>query len=75
MPNQPQATKARRIAGTLAPRTPKEARAKTGKGMPYCAPAWAFKSMGIKTRTLPRKTVKRACFQFIPPAIMPLASM
>ncbi len=31
--------------------------------------------MGINTRTLPRKTVKSACFQFMPPAIMPLASM
>jgi len=34
MPNQPQATRPRRIAGTLAPRVPKEARASTGKGMP-----------------------------------------
>ncbi len=31
--------------------------------------------MGISTNTFPRKTVKSACFQFIPPAIMPLASM
>src|SRR5215831_2092764 len=75
MPNQPQATRARRIAGMLAPRTPNEARAKTGKGMPYWAPAWALSNMGINTRTLPRKTVKSAWLQFMPPAIIPLASM
>ena len=34
MPNHPQATSARRTAGTLAPSTPNEARAKTGNGMP-----------------------------------------
>jgi hypothetical protein len=34
MPNQPQATTARRTAGTFAPRVPNEARAKTGNGMP-----------------------------------------
>src|SRR5712692_4105852 len=32
MPNQPQATRARSTAGTLAPRTPNEARTNTGKG-------------------------------------------
>src|SRR2546425_2119512 len=31
--------------------------------------------MGMSTSTLPKNTVKIACFQFIPPAIMPLASM
>ncbi len=39
MPNQPQATAARIIAGMLAPRSPKEARASTGNGMPYLGPA------------------------------------
>jgi hypothetical protein len=34
MPNQTQATIARMTAGRLAPRRPKEARAKTGNGMP-----------------------------------------
>ena len=34
MPNQPQATKARRSAATLAPRVPNEARQSTGNGMP-----------------------------------------
>ncbi len=48
MPNQPQATRARKTAGTFAPRTPKEARTKTGNGMPYFAPAWALSSMGIE---------------------------
>ena len=35
MPNQPQATSARRTAGTLAPRTPKLARHSTGNDTPY----------------------------------------
>src|SRR3712207_2675980 len=39
MPNQPQATSALAIAAKLAPRTPKEARTKTGKGTPYLVPA------------------------------------
>ena len=34
MPNQPQATMARRMAGMLAPNTPNDDRARTGKGMP-----------------------------------------
>ena len=34
MPNHPQATSARSTAGTFAPRTPKDARTRTGKGMP-----------------------------------------
>ena len=38
MPNQPHATSARMSAGTLAPKTPYAARAKTGKGMPYFVP-------------------------------------
>jgi hypothetical protein len=63
------------MAGIFAPNTPNEERAKTGNGIPYCAPACAFSSIGMSTSTLPRKTVKSACFQFIPPAIMPLASM
>ena len=46
MPNQPQATMARRIAGMLAPRVPKEARAKTGKEIPYFVPACALSTIG-----------------------------
>ena len=42
MPNQPQATPARIRAGRLAPKTPNDARAKTGYGMPYFVPAWLF---------------------------------
>jgi len=75
MPNHPQATSARNTAGTFAPSTPNDARANTGKGIPYLAPAWALRSIGARTRTLPRKTVKMAWRQLIPPAIMPLASM
>ena len=39
MPNQPQATIARSIAGILAPFVPKLALAKTGNDIPYFAPA------------------------------------
>jgi hypothetical protein len=71
MPNQPQATSARAIAAKLAPRTPKEARTNTGKGTPYLVPAWALRTMGIRTTTLPRDMVKSACHQFIPAAMRP----
>ncbi len=74
IPNQPHATSARRTAGTFAPVTPNDARANTGKGIPYFAPACALSSIGTRTSTFPRNTVKMACFQSIPPAIMPLAS-
>ena len=46
MPNQPQATIARSIAGRFAPRTPKLARQSTGNGMPYFVPACAFRTSG-----------------------------
>ena len=75
MPNQPHATPARRRAGILAPKTPKDARARIGKGMPYFVPGWALRSMGIRTMRLPRVMVKSACFQFIPRAMSPPASM
>ena len=39
MPNQPQATIARNMAGIFAPFVPKLALAKTGNGIPYFAPA------------------------------------
>src|SRR5579863_2324329 len=75
MPNQPQATMARRMAGRFAPRTPKGARMKTGNGIPYLAPAWALSSMGTKTMRLPSRTVARACFQSMPLSIRPEASL
>ena len=75
MPNQPQATIARRIAGTFAPSTPNEARAKTGNVIPYFVPACAFSTIGMSTIRLPRKTVRIACHQFIPPVIKLDASM
>src|SRR5256885_13223373 len=37
MPNQPQATRARRMAGAVAPRKPQEARAKNREGGADCA--------------------------------------
>lgn len=66
---------ARSIAGIFAPRVPKLARAKTWKGVPYFAPACAFKTIGTNTIRLPSKIVKTACFQFMPPTISELASM
>src|SRR5919107_2838058 len=71
MPTQPQATRALAIAAKLAPRTPKEARTKTGKGTPYLVPAWAFSTIGIRTSTLPKEMVRSACHQFIPAAMRP----
>ena len=75
MPNHPQATSARRIAGTLAPSTPNGARTSTGNGMPYFAPACALSSIGTSTIRLPSRMVPIACHQFMPPAIKPEASM
>src|SRR5215471_91969 len=60
MPNQPQATSARRTAGTFAPRTPKEARTNTGNGIPYRAPAWALSNIGMSTIMLPSRIVPTA---------------
>ena len=73
MPNQPQATNARATAATFAPFTPNEERTKTGKGTPYLVPAWALRSIGIRTTTLPKAMVRSACHQFIPAAIRPEA--
>src|SRR5918992_5349847 len=73
IPNQPQATRARAIAAKFAPRTPNEERTKTGNGTPYLVPAWALRSIGIRTRTLPREMVRSACHQFIPEAMRPEA--
>ncbi len=75
MPNQPQATNARKIAGIFAPRTPNDARTRTGNGMPYFVPACAFSSIGINTIRFPRKIVVTAWAQLMPPAINPDASM
>jgi hypothetical protein len=71
IPNQPQATRARAIAAKFAPRTPNEERTKTGNGTPYLVPAWALRSIGIRTRTLPKEMVNNACHQFIPAAMRP----
>src|ERR1700722_16972822 len=75
IPNHPQATSARSIAGIFAPSAPKLARTKTGKGIPYLAPACAFSSMGTSTIRFPMRMVNSACFQFMPPAISDDASM
>ena len=70
MPYQPQATRARSSAGSLAPWVPNEARASTAKGMPYLAPACPMSSMGISTMRLPRNTVITACDHDMPFVIM-----
>jgi hypothetical protein len=71
IPNQPQATRALAMAAKLAPRTPNEARTKTGNGTPYLVPAWALRSIGIRTNMLPNEMVRSACHQFIPAAMRP----
>lgn len=73
MPNQQQATAARISAGRLAPRRPNEARARTGKGMPYLGPACPVSSIGRSTMTLARAMVRTACFQSMPSATRPEA--
>ncbi len=75
MPNQPHATIARSTAGMFAPLVPNEARASTGKGIPYFVPAWALSRIGTRTMQLPSPIVSRACRQFIPTSISPPASM
>src|SRR5215471_2487795 len=74
MPNQPQAMKARSRAGTLEPKTPNEARARTGYGIPYLVPPWLFNSMGTRTIRLPSAIVITAWYHPIPRAIRPEAS-
>ena len=75
MPNQPQATMARMIAGRFDPLVPYAARAKTGKGMPYFVPGCEFRSMGMRTIVLPSRIVTSACHQFMPALMRPEASM
>ena len=75
MPNQPHPTIARSTEARCVPIVPKEARAKTGKVIPYFVPAWPLSSIGIRTIRLPRATVPIACHQFMPPEIRLLASM
>ena len=75
IPNQPQATKARSIAGTLAPRTPKLARQSTGNDTPYFVPAWALSIIGSSTMQLPSRIVSIACAHVMPCCISPDASV
>ena len=75
MPNQPQATSARRIAGTLAPRTPKLARHSTGNDTPYLVPACALRIIGTSTMALPSRIVSIACHHVMPCCSSPEASV
>ena len=63
------------MAAKFAPRTPNEERTKTGKGTPYLVPAWALRSMGIRTTPLPKEMVSSACHQVIPAAMRPEAKV
>ena len=74
MPNQPQAINARSRAATFAPKTPNEARANTGYGMPYFVPAWLFASIGIRTMMFASAIVRIAWYQAMPRATRPDAS-
>jgi hypothetical protein len=73
MPNQPQATPARMRAGRFAPKTPNEARAKTGYGIPYFVPAWLFASIGTRTMMFASMIVRIAWYQAIPRRTRPAA--
>ena len=75
MPNQPQATSARNIAGTFEPSVPYAARANTGNGMPYFVPGCELSRIGTRTITLPRRIVTSACAQLMPDAISPDANI
>jgi hypothetical protein len=75
IPNQPQATSARRVAGMFAPRTPKLARHNTGNDTPYFVPACALRIIGTSTMTLPSRIVSIACHHVIPCCIRPDASV
>ena len=75
MPNHPQATSARRMAGMFAPRTPKLARHSTGNETPYFVPACALRIIGSRTITLPSRIVIMACHQVMPCCINPEASV
>ena len=75
MPNHPQATMARSIAGTFAPLTPKAARHSTGNEMPYFVPACALRIIGTRTTLLPARIVTRACHHVMPCCISPDASV
>ena len=75
MPNQPHATSARISAGTFDPNAPYAARANTGNGMPYFVPGCELSRIGTRTIVLPSRIVTSACFQSMPDAISPDASM
>jgi hypothetical protein len=75
MPYHPHATSARASAGSRAPVVPNEARASTGNGMPYFAPAWPISRIGTSTTRLPSKTIVTACPGDIPSSMKPAASM
>ena len=63
------------MAGTFEPRTPNEARASTGNGIPKRVPACAISTIGTHTIRLPSMIVRTACHQFIPPPTRLAASM
>ena len=75
MPNQPQATSARAIAATFAPRMPKLERTSTGNGIPYFVPGCEFSRIGTSTIRLPSATVSSPCHHDMPAAIRPAASV
>src|SRR3954447_20574780 len=75
IPNHPHATRARAIAATLAPRTPKDERTSTGNGIPYFVPGCPLSSIGTSTMKLPSETVSSPCHHVMPAVIRPEASV
>jgi hypothetical protein len=75
IPNQPQATSARAIAATFAPRMPKLDRTSTGNGIPYFVPGCELSRIGTSTIRLPSATVSSPCHHDMPAAMRPDASV
>src|SRR3954464_13530648 len=75
IPNHPQATSARAIAATFAPRIPKLDRTSTGNGIPYFVPGCELSRIGISTMKWRSETVSRPCHHVMPAAISPDASV
>src|SRR5580704_15676858 len=74
IPNQPAAMSARAKDGIWAPRVPNHRRANTGYGIPYLVPACDTRRIGTSTTQLPMRIVRTDSHQFMPSAIIPLAS-
>ena len=74
MPNHPHATRARNTAGTFAPARRRRS-SENREGNAVLGARVSVQEHRNQHEHVAEKTVNKACFQFMPPAIMPLASM